>query len=613
MKGAELIMKKQLISLALAGAMMVTTGCAGAETVKSERVFAVMDAAGTQTTVIDNVHIKNEDALDTITDRTSLTGVENMAGHETFTLDGETLTWKAAGNDITYQGKSDKEVAVKPVVTVKVDGKEVSADTLKDVSGEVELTVSYTTSAPYVAVSILPLPEDGVSDIEVENAMLLTEGSRQVVVGYAMPGLDEKLELPDHFTVKAKADHAEISWMMTLATAEPIDVLCDEVGDDVKDLTELKDQAVSLLTALSEGKDLPEMDGDWKTVTDTLTELNDGVSQLVTGAQALKDGADQLTEGIASLEDGLTTLTANNDTLNAAASQLFDAVLATANQQLASAGLDQAGITLPELTQENYAEALQTVLDALNPDTLRAAATEQARAKVEQAVQAKESAVREAVEPVVESKVLEAVLQAVGLNMSAEDYQKAVKAGQVTAEQEKQIAAAVKQQMATDEVKAQIDAAVQEQMEALVEQNLQSEDVQNQIETAIAPAQAGYEQISSLKTQLDSVNAFVTGLNTYTSGVSQAADGATQLHDGATTLADGASQLAEGTVTLQTGLTDGAKEMADKLLPYCTDDLADALRIYNETADGAAEAGHYDLVADDMTATTVYIIRTDMK
>ncbi len=606
-------MKKQWISLALAGAMMVTTACAGAETVKSERVFAVMDAAGTQTTVIDNVHIKNEDALDTITDRTSLTNVENMAGHETFTLDGETLTWNAAGKDITYQGKSDKEVAVKPVVTVKVDGKEVSADTLKDISGEVELTVTYTTAAPYVAVSILPMPEDGVSDIEVENGMLLTEGNRQVVVGYAVPGLDEKLELPDHFTVKAKADHAEISWMMTLATAEPIDVLCNEVGDDVQDLTELKDQAVSLLTALSEGKELPEMDGDWKTLTDTLAELNDGVDQLVTGAQALKDGANQLTEGITSLEDGLTTLTANNETLNAAASQLFDAVLATANQQLAAAGLDQAGITLPELTQENYAEALQTVLDALNPDTLRAAATEQARATVEKAVQAKESAVREAVEPVVESKVLEAVLQAVGLNLSAEDYQKAVKAGQVTTEQEKQITAAVKQQMATDEVKAQIDAAVQEQMEALVEQNLQSEDVQNQIEAAIAPAQAGYEQIASLKTQLDSVNAFVTGLNTYTAGVGQAADGATQLHTGATTLADGAAQLADGTATLQTGLTDGAKKVADKLLPYCTDDLADALRIYNEAADGAAEAGHYDLVAEDMKATTVYIIRTDMK
>ncbi len=606
-------MNKQWISLALAGALAVTSSCAGAETLKRERVYAVLDANGVQQTVIDNIHLQNDDGLDTITDRTSLTDVENMSGHETFTLDGETLTWQANGNDITYQGKSDKELPVKPNVTLKVNGEEVSADTLKDVSGEVELTVTYTADAPYLAMTVIPLSEDGLTDIQLENASLMKEGSRQVLVGYAVTGVDEKLELPDHFTVKATADHAEISWMMTVATSQPIDALCSEVSDKVTDVTELKDNAISLLTALSEGTELPEMTGEWKNLVDTINELTDGVDQLSTGAQALKDGADQLTTGITSLETGLTTLTDNNETLNAAASQLFDAVLATANQQLANAGLDQAGITLPELTQENYAEALQTALDVLNPDTLRAAATEQARTKVEQAVQAQESKVREAVKPVVEQKVLEAVLSSLGLNMTAETYQQAVQAGQVNAEQSKQISAAVKQQMETDEVKAQLDAAVQEQMDALVEQNLQSEDVQAQIEAAIAPAQAGYEQLLSLKTQLDSVAAFVTGLSTYTDGVSQAASGATELHTGATTLTDGASQLADGVSTLQTSLSDGVKEMAAKLLPYCTDDLADALRIYTETADGAAAAGHYDLVADGMDASTVYIIRTDLK
>ena len=209
--------------------------------------------------------------------------------------------------------------------------------------------------------------------------------------------------------------------------------------------------------------------------------------------------------------------------------------------------------------------------------------------------------------------MLEAVLKSIGMDMTAETYQQAVKAGQVTSEQSQQISAAVQQQMATDEVQAQLNAAVQQQMEALVEQNLKSEEVRTQIETAVATVEAGCEQLSSLKTQLDSIAAFVTGLTAYTDGVSQAAEGATELHTGATTLADGASQLSDGVNTLQTSLTDGVKEMAEKLLPYCTDDLADALRIYTETADNAAAAGHYDLVADGMDATTVYIIRTDMK
>ncbi len=606
-------MKKQLISLALAGAMAVTGTCACAETLKRERVFAVLDASGEQQTVIDSIHLQNDDGLDTITDLTSLTDVENMSGHETFTLEGETLTWQANGNDITYQGKSEKALPVKPSIAVKVNGEEVSADTLSDVSGEIELTVTYTADAPYVAMTVVPLPEEGLTDITMENAMLMKEGSRQVIVGYAVLGVDEKLELPDHFTVKATADHAEISWMMTIATSEPIDALCSELTEDAEDLTEAKDNAVELLTALANGTELPEMSGDWKTLVDTINELTDGVQQLSDGAVSLKDGADQLTDGIASLETGLTTLTENNETLTSAASQLFDAVLATANTQLAASGLERAGITLPELTQENYAEALQSAVDSLNVNKLYTVANEQARAQVEQAVQAKESDIRAAVEPVVEAKVLEAVLKSIGMDMSAEAYQQAVTAGQVTSEQSQQISAAVKQQMATDEVQAQLNAAVKQQMEALVEQNMQSEEVRTQIETAVASVEAGCEQLSSLKTQLDSIAAFVTGLTAYTDGVSQAAEGATTLHTGATTLADGASTLSDGVNTLQTSLTDGVKEMAAKLLPYCTDDLADALRIYTETADNAASTGHYDLVADGMEATTVYIIRTDMK
>ncbi len=606
-------MKKQLISLALAGAMAVTGTCACAETLKRERVFAVLDASGEQQTVIDSIHLQNDDGLDTITDLTSLTNVENMSGHETFTLEGETLTWQANGNDITYQGKSEKALPVKPSIAVKVNGEEVSADTLSDVSGEIELTVTYTADAPYVAMTVVPLPEEGLTDITMENAMLMKEGSRQVIVGYAVLGVDEKLDLPDHFTVKATADHAEISWMMTIATSEPIDALCSELTEDAEDLTEAKDNAVELLTALANGTELPEMSGDWKTLVDTINELTDGVQQLNDGAVSLKDGADQLTDGIASLETGLTTLTENNETLTSAASQLFDAVLATANTQLAASGLERAGITLPELTQENYAEALQTAVDSLNVNKLYTVANEQARAQVEQAVQARESDIRAAVESVVEAKVLEAVLKSIGMDMSAETYQQAVTAGQVTSEQSQQISAAVQQQMATDEVQAQLNAAVKQQMEALVEQNMQSEEVRTQIETAVASVEAGCEQLSSLKTQLDSIAAFVSGLTAYTDGVSQAAEGATTLHTGATTLADGASTLSDGVNTLQTSLTDGVKEMAAKLLPYCTDDLADALRIYTETADNAAAAGHYDLVADGMEATTVYIIRTDMK
>ncbi len=55
-----------------------------------------------------------------------------MNGEESFTLDGQTLTWQANGKDITYQGASDKPLPVTPVITATLDGEETSLSQLKE-------------------------------------------------------------------------------------------------------------------------------------------------------------------------------------------------------------------------------------------------------------------------------------------------------------------------------------------------------------------------------------------------------------------------------------------------------------------------------------------------
>ncbi len=104
-----------------------------------------------------------------------------------------------------------------------------------------------------------------------------------------------------------------------------------------------------------------------------------------------------------------------------------------------------------------------------------------------------EKAVREAVSQAVKAQVLEGVLAQSGLSMTAQDYGKAVEAGQVTREQAQKINAAVEQMMGSDDVKAKLEAAVAEQIDALVGRIWLTEFVQKQLEEAIAPAKAGYE------------------------------------------------------------------------------------------------------------------------
>ena len=678
---------KKIVSLLLTAVLLL--GCVPglAENTKHERVYVVTAADGTVQSVTDNIRLENADGLDEIVDRTLLTAIQNVGGKEVFTLDGEALTWQAQGKDITYEGTSDKAPAILPVVTLTVDGEEIAANSLKDKTGEAVLTVAYQTNEPLpaLAVTVLPLPEEGVTDLQLENATVITALGRQVLVGWAVPGMDEELKLPASFSAAFHADHAELSWMMTFATSDPIDAVCKELEDRIDlDLHTELDEAKALLTALQSGEALPETSGKTKDIAPKINELNDGLTQLNDGAEtlangaaqlsdgasALKDGAEELNtgaaklaagaltlstgaadaeEGASSLDTGLATIIANNEALNTGAQTIFAAILSTANEQLASSGLDAAGIEIPELTAENYAEVLDAVLLQLNPETLRASAQAQVETAVRAQVEANADQVRSAVETAVQEKVLAAVLQSVGQDMTSEQYAQAVQAGLVSSEQAAAITAAVEQQMATEEVKAQIDAAVQQQIEQLIQENtasyLSSDET---IAAKLSAAQTAYESLTALKAQLDQIDTFVTGLKIYTDGVSQAAAGAVQLHTGLTQLNAGAATLSTGAATLATGaaslsegadslydgtveLKDGAaalhtdgtqkfkdtlidaeKEAAEKLLPYVTDDLPKALRIYEETRDNAQNSG-YDLRPENMKTVTVYIIRTDLQ
>ena len=678
---------KKIVALLLTAIMVL--GCVPglAENTKHERVYIVAATDGTVKSVTDNIRLENADGLDEIVDRTLLTAIQNVGGKEAFTLDGETLTWQAQGKDITYEGTSDKTPAILPVVTLTLDGEAITAEALKNKAGDAVLTVAYQTNEPLpaLAVTVLPLPEEGITDLMLENAAAITILGRQVLVGWAVPGMDEELKLPTSFSAAFHADHAELNWLLTLTTSDPIDAACKELDDriDMDPHTEL-DEAKALLTALQSGETLPETSGKTKDIVPKINELNDGLTQLNDGAETLANGAAQLSDGASALKDGaaqlntgaaelaagaltlstgaadaeggaasldtgLATIIANNEALNNGAQTIFAAILSSANAQLSASGLDAAGIEIPELTAENYAAVLDAVLLQLNPETLRASAQAQVETTVRAQVEANADQVRSAVETAVQDKVLAAVLQSAGQNMTSEQYAQAVQAGLVSSEQAAAITAAVEQQMATEEVKAQIDAAVQQQIEQLIQDNtaayLSSDET---IAAQLSAAQAAYESLTALKAQLDQINTFVTGLKTYTDGVSQAAAGASQLHTGLTqlnagaatlstgaaalstgaaSLSEGADSLYDGTVELKDGaaalhtdgtqkfkdtLTDAEKEVAEKLLPYVTDDLPKALRIYEETRDNAQNSG-YDLRPENMKTVTVYIIRTDLQ
>lgn len=673
---------------------MTLTCFASAETVKHERVYAVTNAAGDALTVIDNVRLENGNALTEIDDRTLLTALENVGGTEKFTQSGETVTWKADGNSIIYQGTSDKALNVTPVVRMTLDGKEVTAADVKNASGELAMTVSYRAESPFLAVTVMPLSDD-VTSVTVDNGAVLTDGAHSFLMGFGVPGADADLELPDSFTMTAHVDHADLNWMMTIATAQPVKVLTDALSDHAADAHTLVSDLTAGLNALADGSDIPESNED---IHELLTALN----TLFDGAAQLKDGSITLLDGVKTLKDGLDTLSSNSSALNDGAAQLFAAVLDTANTQLTAAGLDALSIEVPTLTASNYAAVLDDLIAQLDPavidktiedlakaqvretvmvqedkvreavtevvrgqvrdavvaqeETIRAAVTDAVKEQVRQAVAAQEDTIRAAVTQAVQAQVLEGVLAQAGLNMTAQQYQDAVAAGQVPDAQQKQISAAVDQMMASDDIKAKIEAAVTEQENQLIAQNMASDDIKAKIESAVAEQEdklveenfasadvqakleaavteqidklveenyasadvqntvrekkatiaAAVDSLKRLKEQLASVETFVNGLKAYTDGVAQAGDGASQLYDGANTLSGGMTELSNGLAELKAKLTEEG-------LDLLSGDVQKALDLFDNLESQMANVPSFDLVADGMAHDMLLIIRTDLQ
>ena len=374
---------KKLFS-ALLAAVLALSCCASAlgETAKHERVYIVTGPNGEIRSLTDNIRLENKDGLEEITDASLLTGIENMNGGETFTRDGDALIWQAKGQDIIYQGTSDQAPAILPTVSLTLDGERVTASELKEKTGEAALTVTYSAkeALPALAITLLPLPASGMENIQAENAMILSEAGQRVLVGYAAPGTDADLKLPDHFTVTFHADHAELNWMMTFISADPIRLACKEIDSRLEiDLRGIADLAVSLLTALKNGEYLPMQPGFENLKTNlVLAGVNDffhTVNKLDDSAKALKDSAAGLTEGAGTLteniqkaqtsaetlETALTGLQTGSDALIAQADAFLAAALQTANDQRTAMNLNA-----PELTAENYASALEAAAQGMD-------------------------------------------------------------------------------------------------------------------------------------------------------------------------------------------------------------------------------------------------------
>lgn len=507
----------------------------------------------------------------------------------------------ADGAENTLGETENGELPVTLSVTYTLDGTEMLPEELAGRSGHVVIRYAFDAQryemaeiegkqekiyVPFAAVTGMVLDHTQFQNVSVSQGRVIDDGSRYVVIGIAFPGVsgnlqaDVSVEIPDFIEIEADVTDFELGNAYTIVTNEIFNCLnlddvtaMDELKDSMDELTEAMDALMEGSSTLYDG--LQELHDKSNELTGGVKRLKDGSESLAAGADSLAAGASELSRGAADakagaqalqsgasqLSSGLGTLASKNGELTGGAAQVFQALLDTANTQLAASGLN-----VPQLTMDNYSSVLNGVLASMGADSIYNQVYAAVYAEVEKQVNANEAAVRAGVTQAVREQVLAQVLAGAGYDRA--QYEASAGAAGADHVLAQQIDAAVDAQMQTDGVRQTVEDAVNRQKKDLIDQQMQSPDVQSKISQEAANiagnASAGAAQIAALKAQLDSYNTFYQGLIAYTQGVSQANAGAGQLSGGAAQLADGVGQLSDGAQRLASGaetLSDGAEEL----------------------------------------------------
>ncbi len=629
---------------------------------KDECVYVIAGADGATKKVIVSDWIKNSLYASSVNDSSSLSDIINVKGDESYSMNGDNMkVWDAQGNDIYYRGNIEKELPVNISISYKLDGAAMSAEDMKGKSGKATIRFDYKnnqyenveidgkTEKIYVPFAVLTgtmFDNDKFRNIEIENGRTINDGDRTIAAGLVLPGLKtnlgsfaDDLEIPEYIEITADVTDFEMNTTMTLATNELFNEVETDKLDDLDKVTDAIDEVNSALDKLSDGADklydgLNTLLSKSDTLIAGIDSLAQGAKQVNDGTSKLYGGSTQLDSGLSELLSGLTTLDSNSAKLNGGAKQVFETLLKTADSQIAAAGLKADSLTI-----DNYATVLSKLISGLDKDTVYKMAYNTALDTVTKQVKANETQIRAGVKKATRDKIVVAVLKQAGYDMTADQYDAAVKAGQISEAVQKAVNDNVEKKLADPATVAAMDKAYEEQVQKLIDENMKSDEVTSQINAAVAKAAAGQSSLSTLKAQLDSYNEFYTGLKEYTDGVASAKAGAAKLKAGSSDLKDGAKQLSDGTAALKDGtdklnsgsaalkdgvsqLTDGAKQLSDgmtefrtkvkdKLSALDTNGLNTLSTRVKATIDVSKNYKNFSGIADGMDGSVRFIYKTE--
>lgn len=390
-----------LLSAVMAGSMMPVTVFAQSNdenpTEKTETVYSVLNSDGSISDTIVSSWLHDEDGINNIKETLNLTDVKNIKSNEKPSKDGNTYTWNAKGNDVYYEGTATKQLPVSVKLRYELDGQEISANDIQGKSGHLKLTISFTNNyskvkningksivihPSYLAGGMLNMSTGKFSNVKCESGKIVNDGTNEMLAFANIPGLNETLKsagldkvnnqlgISDDVTVEADVNDFDLGSIMVGMTNE-ID-LASELGEigSVSELTDGIDQLMEADNQLIDGSkqlydgttQLKEQAAPLTGSSDQVRQLSSGAIQLNNGVKALQTGISQYTAGASAINEGVNQLygipqgaAAISSGMNTKGKSGFSMVEASSTLRK---GLDQLNSVAAGISAESYYNSL---------------------------------------------------------------------------------------------------------------------------------------------------------------------------------------------------------------------------------------------------------------
>ena len=627
---------------------------------KTETVYTKADPSGKVYDVSVEAVLKN-DGEGEITDYSTLSDIKNTEGDEEFTEKGSNVVvWENHGEDIHYKGTSTDALPVDVKITYYLNDKQVTADELKGQSGKVRIRFDYTNkssqkvevngktvevSTPFVVCSAMFLSSDNFSNIEVTNGKTVEMDDQNIVIGYAMPGLSDSLQLKNYEAtedidipeyVELTADVTDFSLDFT-ATIISNGMFGDMDTDDLKDVDDLIDAM----------DDLSEASG----------KLVDGTAELADGADELGDYFGQYLTGVSALDEGSAGLMKGLKTVNDQKGALLEGAkglqqgLETLNQSLAAVKLDGQFVDMQPMSAAASALAqdtakLKEALTAMQ-STLNDVKTFANDAKTyKESVQKKTSEAKDALDAVDLSEA-EKKAESEAKEQASKAVKEALAGTDLTDDQKAEIQSKVKDSISisgtTDTASGKIAEAknalkdmpdleipefslATDTITALVEDMQKQLQVLGQYSEALSNLGTQMSGLSGTLEQLKAgVSSLAEGSGQLTSGVQALNDGIEQLYQGSVALNNGTVQLitagnaiskgfdglSEGTDVLNDGMKEFDKEGIQELKKLAGDDLENIITRVRALKKADEQYNNFSGLEKGKTGSVRFIVETD--